>query len=753
MQAAFRHGGNIAGGLPSHEKEIMTMKRFVSFLLCLVLLCVCLPGLAEGADIKADWMPYEVKEFFSSSSFNGWSIGESASILVENTVGGTYFFAVAQKEGHNVLYGFEQKNGHFDYWLKTDNAIAQGEGFFVLQYNSGEVFLLDDTKKNIGEGFSMMFTRADYEEQHDNCLFFSVNKSGQFHLKLACVDYGWEQVMVSSDSLAYYFEGTYEGTAYGTLETNLRYFSYAAFPKTLKEAKEKLTNPPAIPTGELTAQKIKFSGGQKFPVYSGPGAEYERAANGKAAVSTNDWIQVFGSEKGYILIQYAISASQMRFGWIDQSALPKNTTVGPLSFAYEDAVITANTFLTDDPLNSQTRVRTLTAGQSGVKRLAAMGNWVYVEISGQGQAVRGFVPASAISRAAHEQAFSASYLGKDYTANAEITLLYGVTASITVTVDGPAAWSTLNADKITGYQVYANNVPVSSLPSATLDLTAPAWRTVFTLAASVPANTAVIGLCPIHAASGQKADEMVVIALNAAARQITQPAAASDSLLYYAGYNTAVVNNPDPKDRLHLRKNAYGSADSLGKYYNGTVAILLPDNRDNAEWAHVRIGETEGYMEAKYLLFGNAGQQVISAQPIVTIDNASGTGLNLRAGQSTDSAVIRLLPNGAQVTVMGLSEDWLHVQAGDDTGYIRITGTSPRVPYTYGTPGGDGGLARITVNCSAYAEPNANARTVCNLFAGETFSLKKTQNGFAQIEVDGAAVWVRTSSVERIKEQ
>ena len=546
------------------------MKRFASFLLCLVLLCGCLPGLAEGADIKADWMPYEVKEFFSSSSFNGWSIGESASILVENTVGGTYFFAVAQKEGHNVLYGFEQKNGHFDYWLKTDSAIAQGEGFFVLCYHSGELYLFDGTKKDIGEGFSVVFTRADYEEQHDNVLYFSVNQNGQFHLKLACVDYGWKEVLVSSDSLTYSHEGTYEGTAYGTVETNLRYFSYAAFPKTLKEAREKLTTPPAIPTGELNAQKIKFTGGQKFPVYSGPGAEYERAANGKAAVSTNDWIQVFGSEKGYILIQYAISASQMRFGWIDQTALPKNANVGPLSFAYEDAAITANTFLTDDPLNSQTHVRTLTAGQSGVKRLAAMGNWVYVEISGQGQAVRGFVPASAISRATHEQAFSASYLGKDYTAKAEMTLLYGVTASITVTVDGPAAWSTLNADKITGYQVYANNVPVSSLPSATLDLTAPAWRTVFTLAASVPANTAVIGLCPIHAASGQKADEMVVIALNAATRQNAQPAAASDSNWYYAGYNTAVVNNPDAKDRLHLRKNAYGSADSLGKYYNGT---------------------------------------------------------------------------------------------------------------------------------------------------------------------------------------
>ena len=279
------------------------MKRFLSVLLCLAIIALplllrCVPALAEGAAIKAQWMPAEVTAFFSSSTFDGWTIGDRASILVENTVGRTFFFAVAQKGSHNVLYGFEQKNGRFDYWLKTDNALAQGEGFFVLSYHSGELYLFDGAKKNIGEGFGIMFTRADNEEQHDNELYFSVNQNGQFHLKVACVDYGWEEVLVTSDSLAYSFEGTYEGTAYGTVETNLRYFSYAAFPKTLKEARNKLTQAPAIPSGELSAQKIKFTGGQKFPVYSGPGAEYERAANGKASVSTNDWIQVFGSESG-----------------------------------------------------------------------------------------------------------------------------------------------------------------------------------------------------------------------------------------------------------------------------------------------------------------------------------------------------------------------------------------------------------------------------------------------------------------------
>ena len=78
------------------------MKRFLSALLCLTLIALPLllrisPAFAEGADIKADWMPYEVTQFLSASQFNGWIIGASASHLIENTAGGTFFFAVAQK--------------------------------------------------------------------------------------------------------------------------------------------------------------------------------------------------------------------------------------------------------------------------------------------------------------------------------------------------------------------------------------------------------------------------------------------------------------------------------------------------------------------------------------------------------------------------------------------------------------------------------------------------------------------------------
>lgn len=67
----------------------------------------------------------------------------------------------------------------------------------------------------------------------------------------------------------------------------------------------------------------------------------------------------------------------------------------------------------------------------------------------------------------------------------------------------------------------------------------------------------------------------------------------------------AVVNNPDPADRLHLRTKASKSGDSLGKFYNGTPVQVLERKGD---WTQVQIGfgnsARTGWMMTKYLAFG-----------------------------------------------------------------------------------------------------------------------------------------------------
>lgn len=150
---------------------------------------------------------------------------------------------------------------------------------------------------------------------------------------------------------------------------------------------------PHIP--ELKAHLVNFPEGMRYAVYTGPGERYERANHNKAVVSTNDWIEVFGVENGFAMIQYAITSTQRRVGYIDAAALPTHASVTALEFSYLPAVITHETDLTDDPFGEKTPLHTLPVGTEA-KWLATLDDWVYLEWYGGDQPARGFVPASAV---------------------------------------------------------------------------------------------------------------------------------------------------------------------------------------------------------------------------------------------------------------------------------------------------------------------------------------------------------------------
>lgn len=76
----------------------------------------------------------------------------------------------------------------------------------------------------------------------------------------------------------------------------------------------------------------------------------------------------------------------------------------------------------------------------------------------------------------------------------------------------------------------------------------------------------------------------------------------------------AVVHNPNPADRLHLREKADKSSPSLGKFYNGTPVQVL---KKQGDWYQVRIGQSAltGWMMKKYLAEGERMDAVRPAFP------------------------------------------------------------------------------------------------------------------------------------------
>ena len=66
------------------------------------------------------------------------------------------------------------------------------------------------------------------------------------------------------------------------------------------------------------------------------------------------------------------------------------------------------------------------------------------------------------------------------------------------------------------------------------------------------------------------------------------------------GSGYAMVHNPDPADRLHLRTEPTKSAASLGKYYTGTPVKVI---RVQGDWVQAEILGRQGWMMKKYLDF------------------------------------------------------------------------------------------------------------------------------------------------------
>lgn len=118
-----------------------------------------------------------------------------------------------------------------------------------------------------------------------------------------------------------------------------------------------------------------------YPVYSGPGETYYREADGKACVSADDWVQVFGRENGWLLIQYRVSGALLRFGYIPQSACADDPVFVP-ELSLEGAPICQdNGFVTSNPLGMGGLID-LTGQDYPMTRLAVMGDfWMYVELT------------------------------------------------------------------------------------------------------------------------------------------------------------------------------------------------------------------------------------------------------------------------------------------------------------------------------------------------------------------------------------
>lgn len=129
----------------------------------------------------------------------------------------------------------------------------------------------------------------------------------------------------------------------------------------------------------------------------------------------------------------------------------------------------------------------------------------------------------------------------------------------------------------------------------------------------------------------------------------------------------AVVRNPDPADRLHLRVQPDRSAESLGKFYNGTPLSVLGQEGD---WTRVALGldGPEGWMMTRYLAFGSEMDGVEPVFPhlmyVLELEDRQPAYSAPREGAEKELA--------GSIYVVGVVEDEFYILLTDlgDAGYV-----------------------------------------------------------------------------------
>ncbi len=369
------------------------MKRFLTMLLALMMTLTMLPAMAEGAK---ETLPEEIAALFDVPAWEEYEVpyttknpNKLAYIWLDHS---DFGLVLQSKKGLNVLCVIERDK----------------EG--VMRITARNYTMI------FGE-YVPIFDSTPYQTPSENTVtldiygddyYFDMRKTKGVWRVTTVRDYNeMFEAYVNTDKLIYhelYVDGDYlltdtesAKTAYGTFDNRFAGFDVTDFPKSYKEAREKLTNPPVTPSDFYTPVNLTLRAGEKYDVFAAPGRDSFRAANGKAVMSTNDWVQIFGEENGWLLVQYDLSRDRMRFGYIDASALPRDTEVQSLRwYDLPEQTVKYDVSVTDDPLCSGSSIHSLNAG-AHVKVLSDFGYWYYIETTNYyGKTLRGFIPKNAI---------------------------------------------------------------------------------------------------------------------------------------------------------------------------------------------------------------------------------------------------------------------------------------------------------------------------------------------------------------------
>jgi uncharacterized protein YgiM (DUF1202 family) len=186
---------------------------------------------------------------------------------------------------------------------------------------------------------------------------------------------------------------------------------------------------------------------------------------------------------------------------------------------------------------------------------------------------------------------------------------------------------------------------------------------------------------------------------------------------------------------VNIRSGSTTNSKILGGLYRGQTVTAISSAES---WTKIKFAGSTAYVASKYLTKGSKLPGPSSIGPgSVKITT---TALNLRTGPGLSYKVIKVLNEGARVTMTGkTARGWAQLVSGKSTGWSSmqyLAGSTTGKPAIIGT--------RVaTADLDIRTTSGADSRTVAEVKQGTALSVTGAiQNGRAQIIYKGAIRWV-----------
>lgn len=137
-------------------------------------------------------------------------------------------------------------------------------------------------------------------------------------------------------------------------------------------------------------------------VYSGPGEDYYRNAEGRAVLATSDKVYCAGSEDNWLMVAYESNEGIPKIGYVQNPISAENFEFSKLTFDFQNSLIIQDCELKDTPYSTGNSIKVLNLNQmvtyleSYIEDDRGTVKWVYIETSIDGKKIRGYIPHAAI---------------------------------------------------------------------------------------------------------------------------------------------------------------------------------------------------------------------------------------------------------------------------------------------------------------------------------------------------------------------